>query len=214
MTPNRFSVPLELKLASDGLADGEIVGYGATFGDIDQQGDQIMAGAFRASLANHRAKGTSPMMLWGHDPDQPLGKWSTVKEDARGLNVRGRLSLGVQKANDARVLARDGVLGLSIGYITVASSYVGKVRQLKQVDLYEVSLTPMPANSQAVITAAKSVVRPDTVRALENALHGLGFSIRESKAMAPAALAAIKRTDSSRELAELLEAAAQTFTLS
>ena len=131
-----------------------------------------------------------------------------------GFKVRGRLSLGVQKASDARALARDGVLGLSIGYITVASSYVGKTRQLKQVDLYEISLTPMPANSQAVVTAAKSVIRPDTVRALENALHDLGFSIRESKAMAPAALAAIKRNDPSLELASLIEAAAQTFSLS
>jgi Escherichia/Staphylococcus phage prohead protease len=213
MKPDRFSLPLALKAASDGLANGEIVGYGATF-DLDHQRDMILPGAFRSTLAAHRTKGTQPMMLWGHDPDQPLGKWNTAKEDANGLYVRGRLSLGVQKANDVRALARDGVLGLSIGFVATDTAYVNRVRQIKQLDLYEVSFTPMPANPQAKITAAKSGMRPDTVRALENALHEIGFSVREAKMMAPAALAAIKRNDPSLELASLIEAAAQTFSIS
>ena len=214
MKPQRFSLPLELKIATgDDLADGEVVGYGATFNDVDQQGDRIAPGAFRESLAAHRTKGTMPMMLWGHDPDQPLGRWKTAAEDARGLRVRGQLSLGVAKANDARALARDGVLGLSIGYRTVDSAYVGATQQLKQIDLIEVSFTPMPSNVAAQITGAKAM-RPDTVRALEKALHEIGFSIRESKAMAPAALGALRRQDNSHEIVALIEAAAHTFTFS
>jgi HK97 family phage prohead protease len=208
----RFSLPVEIKLASDGLSAGEVVGYASTY-DVDQQGDQVMPGAFRTTLAAHKAKSTQPLMLWNHDLDVPLGKWETLREDSRGLYVRGKLSLGVAKADDARILARDGILGLSIGYVTIQSAYVGRTRQLKAVDLYEVSLTPLPANVGAKIMGAKSS-RPDTTRALENALHDLGFSIRESKLMAPVALAAINRNDPSIELASLIEAAAQTFSLS
>jgi HK97 family phage prohead protease len=211
---DRFSLPIEIKLTGDGLADGEIVGYASTFGDVDSQGDMVMPGAFKVSLASHHANSTAPLLLWQHDIDQPIGRWSAVKEDSRGLLARGRLSLGVAKADDARVLARDGILGMSIGYRTVDAAYVRKVRQLRRVDLIEISLTPSPSNTAARITAAKSGIRPDTARALERALHEIGFTIREAKMMAPAALAAIKRNDPSFELATLLEAAAQTFSLS
>jgi phage head maturation protease len=37
-------------------------------------------------------------MLFQHDPAQPIGAWETIREDARGLYVRGRLIGEVARA--------------------------------------------------------------------------------------------------------------------
>ena len=59
-------------------------------------------------------------MLYQHLPNEPLGVWETIREDARGLYVRGRLVLDVQRAREVRSLIADGALnGLSIGFRTV-----------------------------------------------------------------------------------------------
>ena len=59
-------------------------------------------------------------MLWQHDPTQPIGVWDEVREDARGLFVRGRLLLEVRAAREAHVLLQAGAIdGLSIGYRTL-----------------------------------------------------------------------------------------------
>ena len=45
--------------------------------------------------------------------------------------------------------------GLSIGYDTIRSVVKGSVRQLTEVKLYEVSLTPFPMNEMALVTSVK-----------------------------------------------------------
>ncbi len=36
-------------------------------------------------------------MLFQHDPNQPIGVWEEIHEDARGLFVRGRIMVEVTK---------------------------------------------------------------------------------------------------------------------
>ncbi len=81
---------LERKFARFGQAievEGgtEISGYASLFGDADQGGDVVEAGAYAASLKAVAAAGRSIKMLWQHDPAQPIGIWDEVCEDARGL---------------------------------------------------------------------------------------------------------------------------------
>src|SRR5690606_35447614 len=77
-------------------ADGTIAGYASLFGTIDLGGDLVLPGAFAASLRRRGAAGVR--MLFQHDPGQPIGTWDVVREDARGLYVRGRLARGVGRA--------------------------------------------------------------------------------------------------------------------
>ena len=62
-------------------------------------------------------------MLYQHSAQEPLGVWETIREDARGLYVKGRLVLDVTRARDVKSLIGEGALnGLSIGFRTVRAA--------------------------------------------------------------------------------------------
>ena len=151
------------------LKDGaEIAGYASLFGATDQGGDVVLAGAYAASLARLRMSGHAVKMLWQHDPAQPIGVWDEVREDARGLYVRGRLLLEVQAAREAHVLLQAGAIdGLSIGYRTLrAEKAAGGQRHLHEIELWEVSLVTFPMLPQARVQAEASDPEADLARTL------------------------------------------------
>ncbi|HWU03164.1 MAG TPA: HK97 family phage prohead protease [Novosphingobium sp.] len=153
---DRLDLGLELKLASD---TGTISGYGSVFGLLDLGGDIVDPGAFTASLSAWRAKGMNIPMLWNHDPSTPIGTWTDVAEDEKGLRVTGQLTKGVAKAAEARALIEaKAVRGLSIGYRTLEDSVDRKTgaRHLKEVDLWEISVVTFPMLPQAQIAGVKS----------------------------------------------------------
>jgi HK97 family phage prohead protease len=107
----------------------------------------IAPGAFRRSLEEHRAAGTTPLMLWSHDLSAPIGVWTGVRETRSALEVEGRLVLETQRGAEAYALMKAGAInGLSIGFITRKSeARKGGGRVLKDLDLIEVSLVSVPA---------------------------------------------------------------------
>jgi hypothetical protein len=155
----------ELRLAEDAT----IAGYASLFGAADQGGDVVQPGAYGASLARLRAAGHGVKMLWQHDPAKPIGVWDEVREDARGLWVKGRLLLEVQAAREAHVLLQAGAIdGLSIGYRTIrAEKAGGGQRLLHEVELWEVSLVTFPMLPQArVETRAEAAGEAELARTL------------------------------------------------
>lgn len=165
--------PLETKFRSfDGdltLKEGaEIVGYASLFGAEDQGGDVVQRGAYSASLAKLASAGRSVKMLWQHDPTRPIGVWDDVREDGRGLLVRGRLLLEVQAAREAHSLLKAGAIdGLSIGYRTVRSEKAAEGRRLlHEIELWEVSLVTFPMLPEARVQADVSDPEADLARAL------------------------------------------------
>ena len=205
MTENRFSPCYEFKLAGS-EATGTFAGYASTFGGIpDSYGDIIAPGAFLASLAEHRQKGSLPAMLWAHQPDEPIGRWITLKEDSHGLAVEGKLTIGTKRGAEAYALMNDGALGLSVGFRVQpdGARYQGSTRILKGVDLLEISPVAMPANSFARVTGVKSALsKPVNIREFEAALRdACGLSVREAKRVASAGWPALQhRDDASDEL--------------
>lgn len=207
---------IECKRA-DVLASGEFAGYASTFGGTpDAYGDVIASGAFGRSLGEHQARGTTPAMLWAHDPGEPIGKWLALSEDPHGLAVKGKLTLDTRRGAEAHALLKDGALALSIGFRAVRSEPLRTGgRLLTGIDLYETSLVAMPANPHARVTAVKS--RPSDVRSFEMQLRdALGFSSREARRIAGPAWRALERrdddSDEAQQVAALLQAAAQSFT--
>lgn len=159
---------LDIKAISD---DGILSGYGSIFGNKDHGGDIVVAGAFAKSLAEHRQKGTSVKMFWQHDPHQPIGKWTDISEDGKGLYVEGRLNMGVQKAREAHALLKEGDIdGLSIGYGVIESEPDEKrgALLLKQVKLYEVSVVSMAMNERARVESVKSERMDEFARRLRD----------------------------------------------
>lgn len=127
-----------------------LTGYACLFGRRDSAGDIIRPGAFKKSLARRGARGIA--MLWQHDPGAPVGVWTHMAEDRRGLRVRGHLLPGVARGREAAALIAAGALsGLSIGFraLKARRSFEGSgkgmaSRILFDIDLWEVSLVTFP----------------------------------------------------------------------
>lgn len=136
----RFGGPLEVE---DGCV---ISGYASLFGAVDQGNDVVAEGAYAASLSALAAKGGKVKMLWQHDPTQPIGIWDEVREDGKGLWVKGRLLESVAKGREAAALIEAGAIdGLSIGYRTRKATKNSKgQRLLTELELWEVSLVTFP----------------------------------------------------------------------
>ncbi len=136
--------------------DGVFEGYGSLFGVADLGGDIVVAGAFKDSLIKRGALGVK--LLWSHDPAQPIGTWQVIKEDSKGLYVRGQLDFAVAKAKEVYALLKSGAVdGLSIGFKTQRSRKDMKSggRRLEKVDLWEVSIVTFPMLPQARVSAVK-----------------------------------------------------------
>jgi HK97 family phage prohead protease len=182
----------ELKKEPD--QDGAFEGYASVFGVVDDGMDVVERGAFGKSLG----AGRKPKMLWQHDRQKIVGVWDEVKEDERGLFVRGRLLKGVAQAEEAMVLMRAGALdSMSIGYRTVEAipEGGGRIRKLMEVELHEISLVTFPMLSDAKVTAVKSEDGTFDIRKLEGALRDVcGLSQREAKALLADGFAGLKAT--------------------
>lgn len=186
MKMERKGFAFEVKEVTD---EGTIEGYAAVFGNVDKGGDKIMPGAFVESLRKAAQQGRTVKMLFNHDPNQPIGVWEDLAEDAKGLWGKGRLVMEVPKAREVHALLKAKALGgLSIGYITDESDWEGNVRLLKTVQLYEVSPVTFPMNERAKISSVKSEEGVSeiidklsagdrlTVREFETLAKGLGLS--------------------------------------
>lgn len=170
-----FSAPLELKF-SDAASTGEFSGLAAAFGGApDSHGDVIQPGAFASSLAEHRAAGSSPALLWHHNQSRPVGTILGLHEDhQQGLMLQGKLNLGTSAGRDAHAHLREGSSrGLSIGYTVAPGGSARKsdgTRVLSKLSVHEISLTPMPSNPRTVVTGVKTMLAcsGDIERVLRN----------------------------------------------
>lgn len=193
------SFGLEVKDVSDA---GVIEGYASVFGGTpDSYGDVIAPGAFANTLVTHKREGTMPLMLWGHDSSQPpIGNWTDMAEDGKGLWVQGQVDLEDSMGQRVhRALKRKSARGLSIGYETRDAEKDPKrpgVRVLKDIDLWEVSPVNFPAQRRATVTNVKGLVEPGklpTLPEFEEILREVGFSKTEATAIAGKGLAPLLR---------------------
>ena len=164
----RFDAALSVK---DGVV---IEGYASLFGAVDQGGDVVQSGAYTRSLKSLEREGRRVKMLWQHDPAQPIGVWDIVREDEKGLFVKGRLLDSVAKAKEAAVLIEAGAIdGLSIGYRTKRASKNEKgQRLLSELELWEVSLVTFPMLPSARVGAKGETFFDASLRELAGALQG------------------------------------------
>lgn len=191
---DHYIAPLEVKFAQD-AADGTFTGYGSVFGKKDLGGDVISPGAFTASLAEWNGKSKLPKMLlqhggfFGSASDMvPIGRWTSMKEDTRGLAVEGKLFTDSDRGKMIYTAMREGELdGLSIGYrakkFTLGTKPEEPERTIETLDLKEVSVVLFGMNEDARIDSVKSV--PITMQEFKAALRErLGYSDSQALAIA------------------------------
>lgn len=166
-TKERLAFSAEIKAIDD--SQGIFEGYASVFGNVDSYNDIVLSGAFVESI-----KKRMPALLWQHDTWKPIGKYTEIKEDSKGLYVKGKLSLGVQQGREAyELLKDDAISGLSIGFWTKAEEITPQgTRLLKEVELMEVSIVTFPANAAAQVIATRS--QPENIREFEKFLREVG----------------------------------------
>lgn len=171
----------------DVSASGTFIGYGSVYGVIDEGDDVVEPGAFTDSLAEWSSKGRMPSLLWQHRSAEPIGCYTTMKEDAIGLHVEGKLALKTQRGAEAyELMQMKAISGLSVGFQTREDSYDQKtgVRTIKKGDLWEVSLVTFPMNDLARVSAVKSIEEITDFKSAEHLLRDAGgFSRSEATAL-------------------------------
>ncbi|OOS04365.1 prohead peptidase. Unknown type peptidase. MEROPS family U35 [Moraxella cuniculi DSM 21768] len=150
------SLPLDIKSVGD---DGTFAGYCNVFDVVDSYDEIVRKGAFATSLADWQAKGKMPPVLWQHDHAQPIGIWTKLVEDDKGLYGEAKLLIDdVPKAREAYALIKAGVIdGLSIGYRVSKYAYNDDgTTDLLELKLREVSIVTVPANEPSTISSVKA----------------------------------------------------------
>ena len=123
-----------------------VAGYAAIFDRPDSGGDVVRKGAFADAL---KRAGEVPLLL--QHKGQPVGRIEHLSEDSRGLRVIARVI-------DDRVcqLVRCGLRGLSFGYRVRETGKSGGLRELRELELVEVSLVAEPMQPRARVHAVES----------------------------------------------------------
>lgn len=155
---------------------GVISGYASTFNGVDSYGDTIAPGAFAETLE----KRERPVrMRWNHF-GPVIGKWTELRENQRGLFVKGELTPGHSVANDVKASLSHGAIdGLSIGFYPkeYEMDEDNKRRTIKSVDLVEVSVVEEPADLRARVTQIKSAIEEaKSLADFETVLRDAGLS--------------------------------------
>jgi uncharacterized protein len=121
-----------------------IAGYASLFGVPDLAGDVVERGAFARSLKDLPA--TDIRMLFQHDPDRPIGRWTDAREDSEGLWMQGLIDPAhATTAAVLRLIKSGAADGLSIGFRALdAIPRPSGGRILKTIDLREVSVVTFP----------------------------------------------------------------------
>ncbi|MGO4388866.1 HK97 family phage prohead protease [Microvirga sp. 2YAF29] len=155
-------VTQEMKFLAEPLnavdVDGVFEGYASLFGVTDLGKDVVMPGAFAETLRKRDVGAVR--LLWQHDPGTPIGRWLSIEEDRRGLRVRGKLNLAVERARDIHALMREGAVdGLSIGFRVerARAERPTGLRRLEKLDLWEISVVTFPMLPGARVETVKQV---------------------------------------------------------
>lgn len=177
----RLVVPFVMKEIDE--KTGAFEGYASVFGNVDLDGDIILAGAFKASIKEQR--GEVPLFYRHTDP---IGT-AQVEEDAKGLKTLGfPIMEDVPEAKKAMALVRArSVKGMSVAIlprVATRDSTTG-IRTIKRAELLEVSLVPFGANPEARVTSVKSLSELTSAELLIAALiEGRPFDEKSARELA------------------------------
>lgn len=173
-TGNPFT--LDVKAVGD---DGTFEGYASIFGLADLGRDVVSTGAFGKSLASRPA--AKVKMFRQHRHDDPIGIWTDLVEDGKGLKAKGRLILDTTLGRETYALMKAGALdGLSIGFRVLKDTFdrTKGLRILQELDLVEISVVAFPMNKASTVTSVKAADQAERARAIVTAIDRARRALR------------------------------------
>ena len=162
---------------------GEFTAIAAAYSK-DRDGDRIVPGAFANTIEHWRESGKHIPLHWNHqgEPEDIIGSVdpATVEETKDGLQVAGRLDLTGKKAKEAWRAMKTGSMSLSFGYLVIEEKATKDANELHEIDLFEVSVVPGPANADTRFLSLKSIADvEDEINRLQKRLDELKAAATE-----------------------------------
>lgn len=176
-----FEVKKEKAFKAEMNDSGQISGYFSTYDkDPDGYGDIIAPGAFTDTIKAREATGHPFPLCWNHDLNQIIGAVDSIEDTEKGPFMKAHF-FDTPLAQEKRVLVKEGVVyQFSFAYDTLEEKSVKlddgtRANELDKVEVFEISVVPIPANQHAVVTDIKSGRRNskkdlETMDAIEEAL--------------------------------------------
>lgn len=178
-----------LKSAEEDEGSGQISGYFSTYDRIpDAYGDIVAPGAFTDTIKAREDSGHPFPLCWNHDLNKIIGKVDGIKDDPEKGPLMTASFFDTPLAQEKREIVKSGVVyQFSFAYDIREAGEVEledgtKAYELRKLDLFEVSIVPIPANQNAVMTDIKSGKRnsqkdeetiKEAISALESAANAL-----------------------------------------
>lgn len=143
---------------------GKISGYFSTYDRIpDSYGDIIAPGAFANTIKARKESGHPFPLCWNHDLDQIIGTVAPEDiEDTEKGPLMTASFFNTQLAQEKREIVKSGaVYQFSFAYDVLDWAPVEledgtKANELREIELFEISIVPIPANQRAVMTEVKA----------------------------------------------------------
>jgi HK97 family phage prohead protease len=151
---------------------GTISGYFSTYDRIpDSYGDVIAKGAFTETIRKRKESGHPFPLCWNHDLNQIIGSIDPddIEDTDKGPLMKASF-FNTQLAQEKREIVKSGVVyQFSFAYDVLEAGPVElengvKAYELKKLELFEVSIVPVPANPRAEMTDIKSELATGTVK--------------------------------------------------
>jgi HK97 family phage prohead protease len=178
-----IQVPFKVKGVEE---EGVFKGNASLFDNKpDSYNDIIKKGAFLKTIKKGGRNRTGILMLYNHNASNvPPGVWTNLSENSQGLSVEGKFALKTSLGHDlyeiVKLSKETGAFspGLSIGYdiVDFESNNKTKIRVIKEVELWEISIVNFPAKIGANVTTVKAIESASTEREFEKALRDAGLS--------------------------------------
>ena len=164
----RAEVRVQLRAEDDALPPGvagQISGIALTFDTVDTYGTVFARGCAKRSIDTKVAAGRLPLMLdheW--ETEAHVGVVRELVDTGTGYLMTADL-FATEEGQEARryvqnVLAADAYVGLSIGFRPLRSEMVTvdgqAVERFTEIELREISLTPLPSVPGTDVVAARS----------------------------------------------------------
>ena len=170
---------------------GKISGYFSTYDRIpDSYGDVVAPGAFTDTIKAREESGHKFPLCWNHDLNQIIGQVDTIEDTEKGPLMTASF-FNTPLAQEKREIVKSGVVyQFSFAYDILDAGPVEledgvKANELRKLDLFEISIVPIPANQRAEVTDVKAGRRnsakdADTIKEAITLLQSLLGELEEA----------------------------------
>lgn len=167
MKRKSFSIRIKEAGPDNGLAEGQFIGYASVFDNVDLYGDVVRKGAFTKTLNAWAEKEKPIPLLFGHDtrdPNNSIGYVIEATEDEHGLLVKCQIDLeGGNGPQVYRLVKGRRLSEMSFAYDVTDGGFETKdgedFFEIREVDLFEVSLVPIGANRETELLEVKAMAQ-------------------------------------------------------